>query len=118
MDLISNYTTFGGCLGASYVVFSGSAERQQGDLRRNTDAHRETESSQSAIDIEGSFLCAVARSRGLTVTIHRQFVEPRHKRRNQPSRADTVIHDLELYLSTMSMPGEAEFDTQFRSAAE
>src|SRR5713226_4073311 len=95
--------------GASKVVFSGSAQRQQCDLWRDADAHRKAECSESAVHVERGLLRAIARRLGVRVTVHRQIVEPGHERRNQSRRTDAVIHDLEFYLSAVGVSGEAEF---------
>src|SRR6202167_2047355 len=84
-------------------------QRQQRNLRRHADPHREAKSSQPAIHIKRSLLPG-AGSR------NRQPIEPRHKRSNQPRRTDAVIHNLNLHLSTMRVAGQAELDPQLSSA--
>src|SRR6266403_3395122 len=113
-----NYTTSGGRRGPAQVAFSGSSQGQQRDLWRDADAHRKAESPEAAVHIERSFVSAVSRGRGFGMTIHRQIVESRDERRDQSSRTDAVIHDLELDLPAMGVAGEAEFDAEFSSAPE
>ena len=113
-----NYTTSGGRQGPAQVAFSGSSQGQQRDLWRDADAHRKAESPEAAVHIERSFVSAVSRVRGFGMTIHWQIVEPRNEWRNQPSRTDAVIHDLELDLPAVCVSGKAELDAEFRSPAK
>src|ERR1035437_10397103 len=120
-DLLKNYTTFTAA-GAGRTLLlqarlSGSAQRQQRDLWRDANPHREAEGSEPAVHIERSLLQTVP-GRGASMAVHRQVIKSGDERRNQARRADAVIHNLKLYLPAVRVPSQAKFDAQLGGALE
>src|SRR5208337_960055 len=100
-DLLRNYTTLGAAGSVRNIAFSGSSQRQQRDLGRHADPHREAERSQAPVHIERGFLYAVACGSGASKAAHRQPIKSGDEWRDQPRRTDAVIHDLKFYLAAV-----------------
>ena len=96
---------------------SRSSERQQTDLRRHAQPHRKSKSPQPAIHIKRSFVRGehpCPRAIDTRRTIHRDVIQPRHKRRDQPRRRDVVIDNLNLDLSAVRVSSQAQLNPQLR----
>src|SRR6266849_3396727 len=93
-----------------------SPQRQQRDLRRHANPYWEAERPEPAVHIERRLLQAVARRHRASMPIHRQPIKPGHERRNQPSRTNAMIHNLNLHLPAMSVTAKAELDAKRGSA--
>src|SRR6266851_551638 len=89
-----------------------SPQRQQRDLRRHANPYWKAERSEPAVHIERRFLYSITPGCRASMPVHRQPIKPSDKRRNQPSRTNAVIHNLNLHLPAVSVTGQAKLDAK------